>query len=192
MRVAIGLHLHGDFVAHLIDALDVSVRAYIEPLAVELGESLADGLVFAGQQTPTANDHGDAAAHCCEHMRHLCGDVAATEDDEVLGHRRHAHDGVAGVEIDSVESVDVRQCGPGSGGHHDVFSRNVLTVDLDHLGRHEGALAGEHAHIVERFAIRLTARRDRIDATENTVHDVGPTHLIHGGIDAEFRRGLDV
>src|SRR5579871_1387186 len=70
-----------------------------------------DFFIFAADQARPHFDDGDPAAKAPEHLRELEADIAATDDDQMLGQKVDVHHGGVGEEVYLIETGHFRDNG---------------------------------------------------------------------------------
>src|SRR5919109_155602 len=80
---------------------------------------------------PRVHEEGDAAAKAPEHLAELEADVAAAENQELAGQRRHVHQRRVRVVSRVAEPGNVRGGWSGAGVDEDPFALVHVAGDLD-------------------------------------------------------------
>src|SRR5205814_2536692 len=106
--------------------------ANVDPLLAEgSGDDRAGLLVHAAEEPRAALDQGHARADAGEELRELRADRAAAQHREALRHLVGARRLDVRPEVDAVEALHGRDCGPRAGRDHEPVVRELLAVDLD-------------------------------------------------------------
>ena len=99
------------------------------------GEDLADRLgdvgVLVGDQARTLLDHGDGGAEAAEGLGELEADVAAADDDQVLGQGVEGEQRAVGQRGDPVDAGQVRHRGAGADVEEDAPGGERAVADRD-------------------------------------------------------------
>jgi hypothetical protein len=107
-----------------------SVEFEGNPLLLEdLLDGRGDVLVLAGCQPGTFLDYGDPGTEAPVHLGELERDVAATDDDEMFGHRVEFEDPDIGHVVDIGKSRHVRDQGAATDIQKDPVRLQDLVVD---------------------------------------------------------------
>ena len=123
-----------------------------------------------GEELGAAVDEGDAAPEAAEHLAELDADVAAAEDQEVIGDLVELHEGGVRVVRDVAEAVDrwdggARADVDDDGGGGQVALPAVVEVDADLVGC--GEAGGAHEEVE-----RLDLPEAGLGAVTERFHDV--------------------
>src|SRR5206468_9243507 len=94
-------------------------------------------------------DDGDAAAEAANHLCELQPDIAAADDDQVLGDEVDIHHGDVGQVADALEPVHRWNLRPGSDVQEDLLRGETLAVDVYRLVVDEAGVAAIHGRALQ-------------------------------------------
>src|SRR5262245_50511934 len=125
------LQAHRDAVAALFWRHVLGLRAHLDAFGLEnLLHRLRHVLVLARDEPRGHLDHGDARAEAAEHLAELQPDVAAADDDEVLGHEIDVHDRLVGEVGNAFDALQLGHERPAAYVEEDFLAVQPLTGDF--------------------------------------------------------------
>src|SRR3984893_4272274 len=133
------------------DAGGFSVQHELQALAFEnLLQRGGDVGIFMRENLSAAVDDGNAAAETREHLAKLEADIAATENDEMLGDGFEFHDGNVGEVARRIEARDAGNGGAGANVDEDFLRGQRFAGDFEGVRAGELGVAAVEA---QRFAL---------------------------------------
>jgi hypothetical protein len=121
-------------------------------------------------------------------VRELGGDVSAAQHEQPLRQVVEAHHRVAGVEADLGQTLDGRDHRARPGGDHDLVRGDGLPgAGVQGVYVDEPRVSLEEGDVAVRQPPLAPAGRDRVDAAEDAVADLGPAGSMEGGVHAQPR-----
>ena len=106
-----------------------------------------DRLVLAGDDARPGFDHGDPAAEAAVHLRELKADIAAADDQKVLGQKVHFHHARVGQVVDFGQAWDVGRDGAAAGVDEDFAGFEHLVADPHRAPAFEAGMSVDQSEI---------------------------------------------
>ena len=136
------------FAATILDLLGLRGQLKFNAFGFEDFLQLShDVFVFAGQNTFAAVDDGYLAAEAAKHLSEFEADVAAAQDQQMLGNFLQIHDRDVGEERHGIEAGDGRNLWVGAGVDEDFFAFESFVPDLHLMRADESSAAVNQANV---------------------------------------------
>src|SRR5580658_521002 len=186
---------HGEFDlwAFLSRALYFGVEQNVDAILLEDRQNFSgDVRIFAADQLRSSLRDGHAAAKAAEKLAEFKPDIAAADDQEMLGDGVEFHDGRA-VEIRNAFETFERRHGRAAPGVDKKFIggeralRAILKADLNRAGAREAGLAKEQIEIGSLFDPRLNAVTESGDDRALALPDAAHVHGDAAGVNSVVR-----
>src|SRR5215469_18643260 len=129
-RLVVACHLHRHAITAPRDAHALRFEPDGGPFVLEdRPDSDRDFLVFPADESRRHLDNGHAAAEPPVHLRELQSDIAASDDDQMLGQEIDVHHAAVGKEGDFGEAGHVWHARPAANVDEDLVALEKLSID---------------------------------------------------------------